>query len=162
MIFGVARLRWRPQTAMNWILGFSVVLGGLLGPTAFLDRYGETKAPHPPAEHRTAQREALALIPSSAPVSATNRLGGHLSERRYVYVFPALEKADWVAVDEQDPWLPTRKTFGSRRGLSIEIRDGFRQLQRLKAVVAGLEADPGWRLAYRRDGISVFRRSSSS
>ena len=41
--------------------------------------------------------------PAGVPVSASNQLGGHLSERRYVYTFPLCGSARWIIVDINDP-----------------------------------------------------------
>src|SRR5438093_1200537 len=38
----------------------------------------------------------LHLIPAGVPVSATNALGAHLSERKRIFSFPLLGSADWV------------------------------------------------------------------
>ena len=49
-----------------------------------------------PSERRNAMREALELIPPSVPVTATNRLGAHLSARRIIQLFPERRGAEWA------------------------------------------------------------------
>ena len=88
---------------------------------------------------RIAARE-LNLIPAGAPVSATNALGAHLSERKRIFSFPYL-KAEWVVVDAQKPSL----------GDHNDRRGGLRR-------IAELRQDPRFRLASADDGVLVFRR----
>ena len=58
---------------------------------------------NPDSDARTAaMRQAIELVPESAPVSATNRLGAHLSARRRFYLFPERSRADWTVVDIRD------------------------------------------------------------
>ena len=45
-------------------------------------------------EHDAAARRALAIVPDGVPVSATNSLGAHLSDRRRIFSFPVLREAD--------------------------------------------------------------------
>ena len=93
------------------------------------------------AHDRVAQR-ALRLIPPDAAVSATNVLGGHLSERRRIFSFPQLRDAAWVAIDETRPSYLDRAnapTLGS-------------------AAVRRLRTDPRWRLVFSENGVLIFRR----
>jgi uncharacterized membrane protein len=89
---------------------------------------------------RIAARE-LHLIPAGAPVSATNALGAHLSERKRIFSFPYLRGAGWVVVDEQKPSL----------GDHNDKRGGLRRIERLRH-------DPRFRLVAANDGVLVFRR----
>jgi hypothetical protein len=74
------------------------------------------------------------------PVSASNELAGHLSERRYVYTFPSVRGSRWIIVDVHDGTLHI---------------DGFkRQLRKY-------EADKAWRIAYSSHGITVLRKRQS-
>lgn len=66
---------------------------------------------HPRAE---AYQQALALVPPDAPVAASNHLGAHLADRRFLSFFPAdgpllgdPTPAEWVVVDLADraAWL---------------------------------------------------------
>jgi uncharacterized membrane protein len=133
-----------------WIAATVAVLaavGGnyLLGPIP-LWRFvpgGETlqaKSAHVSRHDRIAARE-LKLIPSAAPVSATNALGAHLSERKRIFSFPYLRGADWVIVDEQKPSL----------GDHNDKKGGLRRIEQLRR-------DPRFRLVSAADGVLVFRR----
>jgi uncharacterized membrane protein len=99
-----------------------------------------------PAERRKAMREALELIPPSVPVTATNRLGAHLSERRVIQLFPERRGAKWAVVDTRNPWLPGY-------GEAPDPRDFRREIDRL-------DRDPAWQLRFAREGIRVYERVS--
>ena len=92
-------------------------------------------------EHDRLAETALHLIPDEAVVSASNSLGGHLSDRRRILSFPRLLDATWVAVDRTSPGYLDR----------IAPRP-------YAQAIARLEADPRWQLVFDRDGVLVFRR----
>jgi uncharacterized membrane protein len=92
------------------------------------------------AHDRIAAR-AVSLIPADAVVSTTNALGAHLSARRRILSFPRLDDSTWVAVDE---------TQGS-------YLDGVAPLP-MEVDILDLRRNPGWRLVFSEDGISVFHR----
>ncbi len=92
------------------------------------------------AHDRVAER-ALEVIPDDAVVSATNSLGGHLSERRRVLSFPVFGGATWIAADETSPGYADR----------IAPLATSERLRRLRL-------DPRWRIVFDDDGIVVFRR----
>jgi uncharacterized membrane protein len=92
-------------------------------------------------EHDAASRRALAVVPADVPVSATNALGAHLSDRRRIFSFPVLREASWVVVDER------RLTFLD------SLKPG-----RAQTALAKLRRDPGWRRLFAEDGVLVFRR----
>jgi len=89
---------------------------------------------------RIAARD-LKLIPAGAPVTATNALGAHLSERRRIFSFPYLRSAAWVIVDEQKPSL----------GDHNDKQGGLKRILELRR-------DPRFRLVSAADGVLVFRR----
>jgi uncharacterized membrane protein len=89
---------------------------------------------------RIAARE-LKLIPAGAPVTATNALGAHLSERRRIFSFPYLRGAAWVIVDEQKPSL----------GDHNDKQGGLKRILQLRR-------DPRFRLVSAADGVLVFQR----
>jgi uncharacterized membrane protein len=107
------------------------------------------------ARHLDAVRAAIAAVPDGAPVSTTNRIGSHLSARRYVYSVPVLRRAEWVVVDRQNPWVAgTRRealtgTLGPDPGVLEEFLDR-------------LAASPDWRPVFDQDDVLVFRRTSAS
>jgi hypothetical protein len=96
------------------------------------------------AARLSAMRHALDLLPSGVPVTATNRVGSHLAERRHFYAFPVLGDAEWAIVDTGDPWLAT---------VEGDDRIHFDQLLR------GLEVRNSWRRVFSEHGIVVYRRS---
>jgi uncharacterized membrane protein len=89
-----------------------------------------------------ALREAVGLVPASAPVTVTNRVGAHLSARRVVHLFPARTGAAWAVLDTRDPSNVTAKWFGP-----IPFAEQLRRLDR----------DPAWRLVFERQGVRVYR-----
>jgi uncharacterized membrane protein len=100
---------------------------------------------HVTGRHSRILEEAVALVPAGAPVSATNTLGAHLSERRRVFSFPVLGEARWVALDEQRPSALDRAVdpVGFRAGL------------------ARLRADSRFQLVFSHDGVLVFERRAA-
>src|SRR5439155_24062928 len=95
-------------------------------------------------DHDRVAERALRLIPSSAVVSATNTLGGHLSARPRVLSFPFVQDATWIAADETQPG------YGDRYAPVPTA-----------VVLAALRRSPEWRLVFEQDGILVFRRAPS-
>jgi uncharacterized membrane protein len=87
---------------------------------------------------RAAKSHALKLIPSGEPVSASNQLGGVLSDRRYIYIFPVVKRAAWVIVDAND------ETYTQKRW--------YRQ------HIAALNTRPGWHVVYRAHGVEVIHK----
>jgi uncharacterized membrane protein len=90
---------------------------------------------------REARQAAVALVPRAAPVSSTNFLGAHLSERERVFSFPVLAGAEWVVVDTADP------TVGDRRD-----EEAF------ASRLAALDRNRAWRRVFDRDGVRLYRR----
>jgi uncharacterized membrane protein len=91
--------------------------------------------------HDRVSDRALRLIPDDAVVSATNSLGGHLSERRRVLSFPIFRGAEWIAADE------TRPGYADRIAPLATVE----RLRRLRL-------DDRWRIVFDEDGIVLFRR----
>ena len=100
----------------------------------------QAKSAHISRHDRIAAR-MLKLIPATAPVTATNSLGAHLSERKRIFSFPHLRDATWVIVDEQKPSL----------GDHNDHRRGLKRIQQLRH-------DPRFRLVAAADGVLIFRR----
>jgi uncharacterized membrane protein len=92
-------------------------------------------------EHDRVAARALAVIPAEEPVSATNTLGAHLSERRRVLSFPLVAGARWVAADERRPSLADR----------IDAPGA-------PARIAAARRNRAWRVVFEEDGILVLRR----
>jgi hypothetical protein len=85
----------------------------------------------------SAKAHALGLIPHGVPVSASNELAGHLSDRRYIYTFPSVGRSRWIVVDIHD------------RTLHIP---GFRR------KVREYEADKAWRIVFSSHGIAALHK----
>lgn len=100
----------------------------------------QAKSAHISRHDRIATR-MLKLIPATAPVTATNSLGAHLSERKRIFSFPYLRGATWVIVDERKPSL----------GDHNDHRRGLKRIQQLRH-------DPRFRLVAAADGVLIFRR----
>ncbi len=110
-VIGAARVRQRRPTAAP-ALGKALVLvvlaaGVILGPLPIWAHvpFGSTLAAddHVVTAHDRAAARVLRAIPPEAPVSATNTLGAHLSERRRIFSFPVIREARWVALDLTRP-----------------------------------------------------------
>jgi uncharacterized membrane protein len=128
--FGAARLGGRSAYVAA---GAALVGTVLVGPIGRVEVRAD--------DHDAAARRALALIPSSAPVSATNTLGAHLSARKRIFSFPVLEEAEWVAVD-------TRR---------LTYLDSLKS-DRARKPLAALRRDRRFTTVFADDGILVFRK----
>jgi uncharacterized membrane protein len=104
-----------------------------------------------PATHVDALNAAVAAVPEGAPLSTTNRVGGHLSARRYVYSVPVLERAEWIVLDTWDALI-------ARTGSTILEWDPA-GLQRFRQRI---ERGTGWTKVFERDGVLVFRKVGRS
>jgi uncharacterized membrane protein len=93
-------------------------------------------------EHDRIATRALALIPKSAVVSATNTLGAHLSARRRVLSFPFIQDATWIAADETQPGYADRY---APVPTAVQL--------------AELRRNPDWRLVFEQDGVLLFNRA---
>ncbi len=104
-----------------------------------------------PAAHMDALNAAVAVVPEDAPVSTTNRVGGHLSARRYVYSVPILGRAEWIVLDTSD-------LLFAKAGSTILEWDpaGFQRFRRR------IERGPGWSKVFEQDGVLVFRKAGTS
>jgi hypothetical protein len=149
-VLGAARLRRRFAWA-RWPEGRAVVastlVGGfLLGPLPVWSHlpFGADLGAreHVVGRHARVAARAIALVPPGAPVSATNTLGAHLSERRRVFSFPVVAEARWVAIDL------TRPSYRDQSGRAAQ----------LEATLAKLRAGGDFRVVFDEDGILVLRR----
>jgi uncharacterized membrane protein len=93
-------------------------------------------------QHDRIAARALALIPKSAVVSATNTLGAHLSARRRVLSFPFVQDATWIAADETQPGYADRY---APVPTAVQL--------------AELRRNPDWRLVFEQDGVLLFNRA---
>jgi uncharacterized membrane protein len=112
----------------------------------------------PSSAHLTAERHAIALVPTGAAVSATDHLGSHLATRRVLYVFPVIGNADWVVVDSRDNGLPSLRWLRDRKGIEVGAHDVYWQPRLMRRTLRFLAQSPDWETAFQSHGISVFRR----
>jgi uncharacterized membrane protein len=90
-----------------------------------------------------AKAHAVSVVPAGAPVSASNQLGGHLSERAYITTFPQVWRARWIVVDINDPTYEHHHRAFFRR----EVRS--------------YESDRAWRVVFSSHGIVVLHKRST-
>jgi len=149
-VFGAARLRrrfaWANRPEGRAVVVSTFVAGILLGPLPVwrdvpLGSDLATRE-HIVGHHARVAARALTVIPRDAPVSATNTLGAHLSERHRVFSFPVLDEATWVAVDLQRP----------------SYRDTADAPARFARAFAALRASGRFSVVFDEDGIVVLRR----
>jgi hypothetical protein len=139
-IVGAARLKRNPDTTTLTVFALVGVLA-LLSP---IYRIAARDLAHVRASDPThaAKTRALGLIPSGVPVSASNQLGGLLSERRYIYLFPTKKQAAWVIVDSRDPTYSQPRSYQRR--------------------IAEIHASPDWRVVYQSHGIEVLTKKGGT
>jgi uncharacterized membrane protein len=156
-LLGLARLRaaagprWLVRAtertgALAAVMVAAVVVAGIgLGPLPWwrhlplgaTSRAGEYSA----GAHAAVLREAVALVPDGASVSAGNYLGAHLSARRRITTFPVVDGAEWVLVDRRRPAM----------GFLIRPKEHAR-------AVAAVLRGGRYRVVLDRDGVLVLRR----
>jgi uncharacterized membrane protein len=136
-VFGAARFRRHALRVSLYALA-GVIAVAIYSPIYFLK--GDIEALSSPTT--AAKAQALAQIPAGAPAAASNKLGGHLSARRYVYTFPYVRTAQWIVVDIND------STYGDIAGY--------------KRLVRTYEADPRWQIVYASHGIDVLHRRAAA
>jgi uncharacterized membrane protein len=136
-IFGAARFKRRAVEVSMWVL-VGVACVAIYSPI-YLAK-GDLKALGSPVT--AAQRHAVSLIPASVPVAATNQLGAHLSGRRFLFTFPFISGARWIAVNAND------STYRDSAGL--------------KQVVRNFRRNDAWRTVFASHGIFVLHKRSAS
>jgi len=152
-VFGLARLPSAHRVrAAAFVLALCVVLSTLAGQLLAVPGLKALgyQAELPQA-HVDALRAAVAVVPDGAPVSTTNRVGGHLSARRYVYSVPVLRRAEWIVLDTWDPRI-------ARSGSTILEWDpaGFQEFRQQ------IERGGGWIRVFEQDGVLVFRKTRTA
>jgi uncharacterized membrane protein len=134
-IFGAKRFKGQAVRVSLYVLVACTSIA-IFSPIYFLKQdVGQLSSPV-----RAVKEHALALIPAGVPVSASNQLGGHLSERRYSFSFPYVHSARWIIVDRND------ETYGDVAGFRHYIRK--------------YESDALWRTVFSSRGITVLEKRS--
>jgi uncharacterized membrane protein len=132
-IFGAARFKSQAVRLSLWALAGATAVA-VFSPLALVGP--DVRALGSPLV--AAKAHAFGLIPKDAPVSATNVLGGYLSERRYIYTFPFVRRARWIVVDVNDPT--------------------YRDATGLKHLLGKYESDKAWRVVYTAHGVTVLHK----
>jgi uncharacterized membrane protein len=150
-VLGLARLpKAHRAGAASFVLalcaGLSLLVGQWPAVLGFKDLGYQSELSE---SHVQALRDAAAIVPDDAPVSSTNRVGAHLSGRRYYYGVPIVKNAEWIVLDTHDPRL-------SILGSIVDEWDPA-GLERFRRQIA---SDPRWVEEFERDGVLVFRKVS--
>jgi uncharacterized membrane protein len=135
-IFGAARFRSNADRLSLWAL-VATALVAVLSPINQLGQ--DVRALGSPLV--SAKSHALDLIPSGVPVSASDQLGGYLSERRRIYTFPSVGQSHWIIVDVHDR--------------TLHIPGYQRKIQRY-------ERDKSWQVVFSSHGVTVMHKSKPS
>lgn len=78
-------------------------------------------------------REQVAQIPANASVGTTNRVGAHVSNRKYAVFYPEKQNVEWLFIDENE----------------VKSNEAHK-----KAMASGV-----WALVARHDRLAVYKRS---
>ena len=150
-VFGAARLNgirggMLPVVARG-LVGVGVVAAIVLGPIPLWSHapFGPDRTAY---QYRITGRDhtaghAIALVPRTAPVSASNTIGAHLSDRRRVLSFPLVRESRWIVVDT------LRMSYGDD---NLAHRRGLQALRRIRQ-------NPRWHVAFAHKGILVLHRT---
>ena len=83
--------------------------------------------------------KALEIIPPGAPVSALSPLVPHLAFRKYIYEFPRVDNAQFIALLLNDnPYPMTEEEY--------------------KNKITGLRQSPNWRILYDKNSLLILER----
>jgi uncharacterized membrane protein len=135
-ILGAAKLKRDHDRISFYALAGAACLA-LYSPIYFAA--GDIRQALPSNATHAAKTRALDLIPAGVPVSASSRLAAYLSDRRQIYVFPVVRKANWVVLEKGD------STYGDEKGY--------------RRVIAEIDASSHWTLVYSAHGVQVLRRT---
>lgn len=125
------RLHWTVFAWITLMLGLNLVL--MIGPLASF------WADHEPGSREQHIEQVLAMIPPDASVSASDDLNPHLSERRFVTVFPTIcldsrcnQMVQYVVVDLNNLTLANRAEASSKLN---SLQRQFRTLAQAEGIV---------------------------
>jgi uncharacterized membrane protein len=155
-VFGVARFpphlrRVVAAAVLASCVLFSALLGPWPGSPGQRVQWNSWYYGRPTNSHIDAVRDAVALVPPGVPVASTNKAGAHLSARRHYYSIPRINEAEWLLIDNHDPWVPLappspRTTWGRFDPALVGV------------LIRRLSRSPDWDTVFVRDGVYVFRR----
>jgi uncharacterized membrane protein len=139
-IFGLCRFRAHAARISLYILAAVGAIAAYSPLLLGLQHLPEALTSNPVHQ---AKSEALALIPSGVPVSASDQLGAYLSERRRIMLFPfSIREARWIVVDRSDPSYADETWFQRRTDALLR--------------------DAKWRLIYSSRGVLVFHERKAA
>jgi uncharacterized membrane protein len=133
-IYGSARFRGQDSSVSVWVLA-AVAAVAVFSPVWYL----KTDVQILGSPLRAATAHAIDLVPRDVPVSATNRLGGYLSERRYIYTFPYVGRSRWIVADVNDPSPYWNNTI-------------------LRRQLRSYQSELDWRAVFSSHGIVVLHK----
>jgi uncharacterized membrane protein len=136
-IFGAARFKGHGDQLSLWALAGAAAFA-VFSPIYTLSN--DIRALSSPVV--AAMSHALEVVPEGVPVSASNLLGGHLSERRYSYTFPIVGRSRWIVVDVND------RTYRDAAGV--------------KRYLHKYETDSAWMVVFSSHGITVLHERPTS
>jgi uncharacterized membrane protein len=134
-IFGAARFKRHALRLSMWVLAGATFLAAYSPLIVLGSDVQSLRAPS-----TSAKEHAVSLIPRGVPVSASNKLAAHLSERRYVYTFPFAVRSRWIIVDINDP--------------------SYRDTAGFKRDVRKYESEDAWQTVFSSDGVTVLYKRS--
>jgi uncharacterized membrane protein len=138
-IFGAARVATGRRSEVSlWVLA-GVASVAIYSPITF---YLSAQVATLSSPRVVARERAVALIPSSAAVSASNHLAAYVSERRYIYEFPTVKRAGWMIVDMNDQTYVRARQY--------------------RSLVHHYELDKTWRTVFSSHGVLVLQRHSET
>jgi uncharacterized membrane protein len=137
-VFGAQRLRGRSVGISLAVLVANAFVA-LVSPIYVLP--GDVAALGSPLV--SAKAHAVGLIPNSAPVSASDQIGAHLSERSYITVFPHVGRSRWIVVDVNE----NGPTVHDSAALKRELRK--------------YENDKEWWTVFSSHGVTVLRERTT-
>jgi uncharacterized membrane protein len=114
-------------------------------------------------EHHRIGREVLRDIPRDAAVSAQMSLNPHLSQRRWVFVFPEFEQAEYVALDISAPCdssFEASLEAVTSAGAGYYSGDPSITHMHYQRQVSDLLNDADFGVVQARDGFLVLKRGA--
>lgn len=117
MVNGAAWLSWRMKKVLRFPVKYLEIICALFALTCSLGfqfrayhtiRFMglEYRDSYRITEHDRIGKRIIAQIPSDATVSAQSDISPHVSQRRYVYVFPTVNDAEYVILDATSTIFP--------------------------------------------------------
>jgi len=136
-VFGAARFRGQGGRLAGRVLVATACVA-VLSPVTLAIR----DVPMLESPATSAKEHAVSLVPEGAPVSATNQLGSHLSDRRDIFVFPTVSRAQWIVADTNDRM--------------------YHRPAVMRGDVRKYESDRTWQVVFHSHGVVVLHKRPTS